>query len=127
MIYIVRINDKEYEVEVEKGKATLVNITEAAPAAPAAAPAAVSAPAPAPAAAAVISGGGEVIKAPLPGTILDIKVGAGMPVKKGQILLILEAMKMENEVVAPRDGVVGQIIINKGASVATNDALLTLR
>jgi biotin carboxyl carrier protein len=62
----------------------------------------------------------------MPGTILDIRVSPGSSVKAGDILIILEAMKMENEIMAPRDGVVSQIITSKGASVATGDVLLSL-
>jgi len=132
MKYIVTINDKNYEVEVEQGKATIIKTTPAAApapqpvAAPAAAPAA-PAPQPQPApAAAPANVSGDAIKAPMPGTILDIKVTPGASVKEGDILVILEAMKMENEILAPRDGVVSQIITSKGASVSTGDVLLSL-
>jgi len=131
MKYIVTINDKNYEVEVERGQATLIKTTQAAapapqpvaaPAAPAAQPAQpVQA---APAAPANVSG--EPVKAPMPGTILDIKVSPGSTVKAGDLLVILEAMKMENEILAPRDGTVAQIITSKGTSVSTGDVLLTL-
>lgn len=128
MKYVVTINDKNYEVEVERGQATLLKTTQAvAPSPqPVAAPAA-AAPAPAqPAQAAPTNVSGEAIKAPMPGTIFDIKVTPGATVKAGDILIILEAMKMENEIMAPRDGVVSQIITSKGASVATGDVLLSL-
>ena len=117
MKYIVTINNKEYEVEVEKGQAAVVGTktvaavaAQTAPA-PVAAPAAPvqAAPASAPAPAPVAVGSGDIIKAPMPGTILDVKLTAGTNVKKGQVLLILEAMKMENEIVAPIDGTVAQI------------------
>jgi biotin carboxyl carrier protein len=128
MIYIVNINNKEYEVEVEKGKANLVRTTEAAALAPAvktveakSEPQAVAPAAP------VVQGAGDPIKAPMPGNILDVKVNAGKAVKKGELLIILEAMKMENEIVAPRDGVVTQIIVSKGAVVATDDVLMTIQ
>lgn len=114
MTYFVTINDKEYEVEVEKGQAELVNITDIAPAAPAA-----------PAAAPV--GAGEAMQAPMPGAILDVRVQPGASVKAGQILLILEAMKMENEIVAPRDAVVTQVSVSKGANVNTGDVLLYIQ
>ncbi|OJU14429.1 MAG: acetyl-CoA carboxylase biotin carboxyl carrier protein subunit [Clostridiales bacterium 43-6] len=127
MIYTVKINDKEYEVEVEKGVANVLKTTVITQqAAPVAAPqSAVTAPSPQQSQTAVA--GGTVIKSPMPGTILDIKTGAGTQVKKGQLLLILEAMKMENEIVAPSDGVVVQVIAAKGASVATDDALLVIQ
>jgi len=131
MKYIVTINDKNYEVEVERGQATIVKTTQAAAPAPqpAAAPAAPAAPATPPAQpvqAAPANVSGEPIKAPMPGTILDIKVNPGASVKEGDILIILEAMKMENEILAPRNGVVSQILTSKGASVSTGDVLLTL-
>ena len=134
MKYIVTINNKNYEVEVEKGKATLLSTTPAtqsvAAPAVATAPAAAPAPAPNPAQVAqpanVASSSANVIKAPMPGTILDIKVSAGQAVKTGDVLIILEAMKMENEIMAPKDGVVSAIHTSKGASVGTGDALLSL-
>lgn len=131
MKYIVTINDKDYEVEVEKGQATVTGVKAAAvPAvmpvqAPAAAQTAPAAEKPAvPAAAA---GQGDAVKAPMPGTILDIKVSAGSKVKKGSVLLILEAMKMENEIVAPRDGSVSYINGAKGSSINTGDLLAVIQ
>lgn len=133
MKYIVTINDKNYEVEVERGQATLIKTSQAAAAPspqPVAAPVAATPAAPPaqpqPAQAAPANVSGEAIKAPMPGTILDIKVNPGASVKEGDILIILEAMKMENEILAPRDGVVTQIITTKGASVSTGDVLLSL-
>ena len=82
------------------------------------------APAPAPKAA---PAGAETIKAPMPGTIMDIKVSGGQSVKKGDVLLILEAMKMENEIMAPRDGVVASVMTSKGAQVNSGDALVALQ
>ena len=131
MIYKVTINDKVYEVEVEKGKANLVRTTDvvAAPApaaAPVAAPAAApAAAAPAPAAAAVAAGSTPV-NSPMPGTILDIKVAAGAAVKEGELVAILEAMKMENEIFAPCSGTVAQIIAAKGSTVNTGDPIITI-
>ncbi len=136
MRYIVTINDKKYEVEVEKGQASIVSVenaaavqtaVQAAPAASApqpapAAPQQPAQPAPAPAAAA----NGEPVKAPMPGTILDIKVSNGQTVKSGDVLFILEAMKMENEIMAPADGVV-QIVTTKGATVNTGDLLASIQ
>lgn len=130
MIYIVKINSKEYEVDVERGKANIIKTTEVAvnntPAPVAPAPA-VSAPAPAAAPAPVAASGSNVIKSPMPGTILSIKVSQGSSVKKGEVLLILEAMKMENEILAPSDGVVAQLFVSKGSSVSTGDSLISLQ
>ncbi|RCX08898.1 biotin-dependent enzyme [Anaerobacterium chartisolvens] len=131
MKYIVTINNKNYEVEVEKGQATVVGTTQtvavAAKPVEQAAPVP-AAPAAAPAAAAVQqSVAGEPVKAPMPGVILDIKVSSGASVKKGDVLFILEAMKMENEITAPKDGVVAQISAAKGASVVTGDLLAVLQ
>ena len=125
MIYTVTINDKEYDVEVERGKANIIKTTKVA-AQIAASPVVASVPATTPAAP-VISAGGEVINSPMPGTILDVKVSQGTLVKKGQVLIILEAMKMENEISAPADGVVTQVFTSKGASVSTGDALISIQ
>lgn len=131
MKYKVTLNSKVYEVEVEEGTAMLVDEYEAympapAPAPVAAAPVPAAAPAPAPAPAAAPQAAGEVVASPLPGTVLQVKVSAGETVKAGQLLLIIEAMKMENEVLAPRDGTVAQIVAAKGATVNTGDALVVL-
>lgn len=125
MIYIVRINDTEYEVDVERGEAEIVSTkaVETAPAPVTAVAAPVASPAPS---APTENIQGEKVSAPMPGNILKINVAAGETVKSGQILLILEAMKMENEIVAPRDGKIAQIITTQGASVTTGDTLLTL-
>lgn len=127
MIYNVTINDKVYEVEVEKGKANLLRTTDvvAAPAPVAAAP--VAAPvAAAPAAAPAVAVSGTPATAPMPGTILDVKVTVGQAVKEGDVVAILEAMKMENEIFAPCDGKVAQVIAAKGSSVATGDPIVTI-
>ena len=131
MKYKVTLNSKVYEVEVEEGTAMLVDEYEAyvpapAPAPVAAAPVPAAAPAPAPAPAAAPQAAGEVVASPLPGTVLQVKVSAGEAVKAGQLLLIIEAMKMDNEVLAPRDGTVAQIVAAKGATVNTGDALVVL-
>ncbi|MBR3534089.1 MAG: biotin/lipoyl-binding protein [Clostridiales bacterium] len=131
MIYNVTINDKVYEVEVEKGKANLIRTTavQAAPA-PAAAPVAAAPAAPAPAAPAApsasVQAGTTPVNSPMPGTILDIKVTAGQQVKEGDLVVILEAMKMENEIYAPCAGTVAQILTSKGASVDTGAPLVTI-
>ena len=132
MKYKVTLNGKTYEVEVEAGQAMLVDEYEAyAPAPAAAAPAPAAAPAapaaaPAAAAAPAVTAAGETITAPMPGNIRRIEVTQGAAVKKGQILLILEAMKMENEIVAPHDGTVAQVVTTKGATVDTGAPLIVL-
>ncbi len=138
--FLIKVNGSQYEVEVEE-----VRDGSAAPAmtgtpyvAPAAAPAPVQAPAAvqaqaAPAAPAAekkaVSGGaaGSVkITAPMPGTILKVSVNPGDQIKKGQVLLILEAMKMENEIVAPSEGTVATVNVNRGTSVNAGDLLVSL-
>ncbi len=117
--FLINVNGTSYEVEVEEvGGAAPV----AAPA-PAAAPAAAPKAAPAPAA---VPAGGKKVNAPMPGTVVDVKVNVGDTVKKGQILVILEAMKMENEIMAPEDGKVVSVVTTKGAAVNTGDALVVL-
>ncbi len=131
MKYKVTLRGKVYEVEVERGEAILLDEYEAAapaPAAPAApAPEAAPAAAPAPAAPAPTTMvAGTPVNAPMPGNILDVRVNAGDKVTEGQILCILEAMKMENEIVAPSDGTVAQVVTAKGAVVDTGDPLIIL-
>lgn len=133
MKYKVTLNNRTYEVEVEEGKAMLVDEYEAyAPAVPApvaAAPVA-AAPAPAPAAPAAPAGAalaaGEVVKSPMPGNILKINVSQGQKVNEGDVLIVLEAMKMENEIVATKSGTVAQIVTAKGAVVETGAPLVVI-
>ena len=122
----ITVNGQSYAVEVEEiggapaayvAPAPVAVAPVAAPAAPKAAPAAPTAAAPA---------GAETVKSPMPGNILAINVKAGDAVKKGQVLLILEAMKMENEIMSPRDGVVASILTSKGAAVNSGDGLIAL-
>ena len=110
--YKVNVNGTVYEVAVE--------LMDGAPAA--AAPAAAPAPAPAPAAVA----GGEKVSAPMPGTILDVRVSNGQSVKKGDILFILEAMKMENEIMAPCGGTIASVSVTKGAAVESGALLCVI-
>lgn len=133
MKYKVTLNNRTYEVEVEEGKAMLIDEYEAyAPAVPApvaAAPVA-AAPAAAPAAPAAPAGAalaaGEVVKSPMPGNILKINVSQGQKVKEGDVLIVLEAMKMENEIVATKSGTVAQIVTAKGAVVETGAPLVVI-
>ena len=127
MKYKVTLNGRTYEVEVEAGKAMLLDEYAAvAPAAPAAAAPVAAAPVAAPAAAPAVTGAGEAVTAPMPGNILKVNVNVGDAVKEGQVLVVLEAMKMENEIMAPKDGTVAQVVVAKGASVNTGDALVVL-
>ena len=131
MKYKVTLNNRVYEVEVEEGQAMLVDeYALAAPAAPAAAaPVAavpVAAAAPAAAAAPVAVAGGETVKSPMPGNILKINVTQGQQVSEGDVLIILEAMKMENEVVSTKTGTVAQILVSKGAVVETDTPLVVI-
>jgi biotin carboxyl carrier protein len=133
--FIINVNGKSYDVDVEEVKDGVVStpsIQAAAPApkaVPAAAPAAVPTAAPAPKAAAApvsVPAGATSIPAPMPGTILSIKVQAGDKVKKGQVLCILEAMKMENEIMTGADGVISSVAINTGDSVNTGQVLFII-
>ena len=123
----VTVNGTAYDVEVNEVKAAA---PAAAPkAAPAAAPAAApkAAPAPAPAAAAApVPAGAETVKAPMPGKILSVAVSAGQAVKKGETLLILEAMKMQNEIAAPHDAVVAEVRVAANQTVSTGDDMVVL-
>ena len=127
MKYKVTLNGKIYEVEVEKGEAVLLKEYAAAAPQPAvaAAPAAAAPAAAAPAPAASL-GAGKAVVAPLPGTVLQIKAAVGQAVKAGETVVIIEAMKMENEVVAPSDGKITSIVCQKGAAVQANDPLFTI-
>ena len=127
MKYKVTLNGRTYEVEVDQDKAMLVDEYEAYAPAPAAAPAAMAAPvAAAPAAAPAAVAAGDAVTAPMPGNILKVLVSPGQQVSEGDTLVILEAMKMENEVVAPRAGSVAQVLVAKGSTVETGAALVVL-
>ena len=127
MKYKVTLNNRVYEVEVEMGQAMLIDesaaVPPAAPAAPIAVHAAPAAPAAVPAAALA---SGEVVKAPMPGNILKINVAPGQKVEEGDVLIVLEAMKMENEIVATKSGTVAQVAVSKGAVVETGAPLVVI-
>lgn len=128
MKYVVTLNGKNYEVEVNETEAVVTNVSDAVYApAPVAAPAPAVAPAPeaAPAPQAVSAQGTQIV-APMPGSIININVSAGQTVKAGDVLIVLEAMKMENDITAPCDGVVKQVVTVKGATVNTDDVLLVI-
>lgn len=111
--YILKLEGKTYEVEmgeVPAGETVLESVPSGAPQ-----PAAADLPT-----------GGEILKAPMPGNIVDVKVSPGQTVQKGQVLLVLEAMKMENEIVAPCSGVIGKVSIAKGQAVNVGDVFLSI-
>ena len=124
--YTITVNGNVYEVTVEEGFTGAASAPQAAAPAPKAAPAAAPKAAPAPAAAPAGAAGAVAVTAPMPGKILGVKASAGQAVKRGQVLLILEAMKMENEIVAPQDGTVATINVAVGDSVEPGATLATL-
>ena len=128
--YRVTVNGVAYDVVVEELNGSVAApapvAAPAAPVAPAAAPAPKAAPAPAAAPAASGKAGATAVKAPMPGTLIKVNVKVGDAVKKGDVLCVLEAMKMENDIMAPADGVVASVEAAKGASVATDAVLVTL-
>ena len=129
MKYVATLNGKKYEVEIERVDEyrPLDRGAQASAPAPilAAAPAPKAAPAAAPKAAAPAAGA-TTVEAPMPGKILNIKVSAGQAVKFGETVIVMEAMKMETEIVAPADGTVAQILVKAGDAVDTGAALVTL-
>lgn len=121
--YRITVNGTSYDVSVEELAGGVAPVAAPVATAPVAAPAAAPAPAPA----AKSAGAGSIkVASPMPGKILDVKANVGDAVKKGQVILILEAMKMENEVVAPEDGTVASIDVASGATVEAGDTLATL-
>ena len=140
MKYNVTLNGKIYEVDVTESDAIVTGVSQvpfvaAVPAAPVSAPVAEAAPAPVapvseapatPAAPAPVAADGTQIKAPMPGSILAVKKNVGDAVKAGEVVVVLEAMKMENDIVAPCDGVVKSINAPKGTTVNTDDVLAVI-
>ena len=128
--YTITVNGNVYEVTVEEGFTGAASAPKAAAPAPKAAPAAAPKAAPAPAAApapkAAAPAGATTVEAPMPGKILNIKVSEGQAVKFGEVVVIMEAMKMETEIVAPADGTVSKILVKAGDSVDTGAALVAL-
>ena len=120
--YNVTVNGTAYEVTLEADDASEVKTSPA----PAAAPAAAPAPTPAATPAAPVSGGKETVSSPMPGNILAVNVANGAAVKKGDVLMILEAMKMENEIMSPCDGTILSVNVTKGASVETGAVLCVI-
>lgn len=112
--YNVNVNGNLYEITLEVVDAADVKTT-----APASTPAPAAAPAP-------VANGGETVNSPMPGTILNVNVQNGATVKKGDVLMILEAMKMENEIMAPCDGTIASVNVQKGASVETGAVLCVI-
>ena len=119
--YTITVNGTVYSVTVEEGTSTGAAPVAAAPVAAAPAPAA-----PAPAAAPAGAQGSVTVNAPMPGKILGVKASVGQAVKKGDVVVVLEAMKMENEIVAPQDGTIASINVAVGDSVDSGAVLATL-
>lgn len=124
--YTITVNGTAYDVTVDEAGSAPAAPVAAAPAAPAPAPAAAPAKAAAPAPAASGAEGAVKVDAPMPGTILDVKVSAGSSVESGQVLCILEAMKMENDIVAPQAGTISSVNVNKGDSVEAGQVIITM-
>ena len=128
MKYKITLNNRTYEVEVEAGKAMLLDeYVAVAPAVSApAAPAKQEEAAAAPAATAAPTGAGEAVTAPMPGNILKVNVTVNQAVKEGDVLCVLEAMKMENDIIAPKNGTITQVLVGKGSVVDTGAALVVI-
>lgn len=123
MKYIVTLNGKNYEVIVDECEARVVSVSDAAAVAPAPVPAA---PTPAAAPSAASAASSDAVCCPMPGTVYSIKKRVGDTVKKGEPVVVLEAMKMENDIPAAADGVVKAIYVSEGQSVSTGDPLFLI-
>ena len=119
--YTITVNGTAYEVEVEEKGGAVAAAPRAAAPAPKAAPAPAAAPAAKP-----VAAGAATVTAPMPGKVLEVKVKAGDAVKSGQVLLILEAMKMQNEIMAPADGTIADVRVSAGATVNTGDVMIVM-
>ena len=117
MKYNVKLNGKIYEVEVEKGVASLLKEYDAISAPAPVLPAQPAAPAPADAVTATVTKGANAVETPLPGVVMELKVSVGAKVKRGDVVLTIEAMKMENEISASKDGTVTAFYVQKGSKV----------
>ena len=128
MKYEISLHGRTYEIEVELAQPMLMGEFQAYAPAPAApeVPAAVSVPTAAPEAAPAVTGAGERVDSPMPGNILKVNVAPGQAVKEGDVLVILEAMKMENEIMAPKSGTVTQVLVSKGSTVDTGAPLVVI-
>ncbi len=125
--YNITVNGTTYEVIVEEVGSTSSAPVYSAPAAPAPVVSAPATPVPsAPKPAQSASAGANAVTAPMPGTILDVKVSVGQSIKKGDIICVLEAMKMENDIPSPQDGTVASVNVQKGSNVNANDVIITL-
>jgi glutaconyl-CoA/methylmalonyl-CoA decarboxylase subunit gamma len=118
--FVIKVNGNEYEVEVDEIKTEVSKPATTSIPVAAQAPKSISTPS-------TTAVGGAAIKAPMPGTILKVNVKAGDPVKKGQTLLVLEAMKMENEIVAPSDGTIEAVLVEKGNQVGAGAVLVSIK
>lgn len=131
--FAINVNGKSYEVEVEElfvegNVSRPTSVATPVASAPQPAPAPAPAPASNPAKAATpVAEGAELVKAPMPGSILDVKVQEGDTVTKGQVLAILEAMKMENEIMSPADGKISSVQVSKGGSVNSGDVMFAIQ
>lgn len=128
--FLIKVNGNQYEVEVEEvrteGAQKPAKEAPAAQAAPVQAAPAAPAPTAAPKVDTSVPAGATTVKAPMPGTILKVNISVGDSIKKGQVLLVLEAMKMENEIVSPVDGKIASVNVAKGSTVNAGDVMVSI-